>query len=156
MSVRNQQESKNGFHIEVTRPRFKEFLLENLKHFWIPMLQRVFESTSIGFNACLAFKSTFISKEEQSNDACYHCTTSLCTETCSIALARAHTRAKLLSRAKIARAKLLSTVQSHIPNRNFVVAAATQVTVTLCFHKSVLTCFTLNETFGMLQLLDRT
>ena len=45
----------------------------------------------------------------------------------------------------------LSTVQSQMPNRNFVVAAATLVTVTLCFHNFALSCFTLNEAFDKLQ-----
>ena len=61
--------------------------------------------------------------------------------------------------------KSLSTVQSHMPNRNFVVATATLVTVSFYFHSSHSSCFTLNETFGMLQqqalywdrqMLDRT
>ena len=33
------------------------------------------------------------------------------------------------------------TVQLHMPNRNNVVATATLVTVTFCFHNSVLSCF---------------
>ena len=48
----------------------------------------------------------------------------------------------------------LSTVQSHMPNRNLVVAITTLVTVTLCFHNSALSCFILNATFGMLQQQD--
>ena len=35
----------------------------------------------------------------------------------------------------------LPTVQSHMPNRNFVVATATQVNVTFCFYNSVLSWF---------------
>ena len=38
-----------------------------------------------------------------------------------------------------------------MPIRNFVVATATLVTVIFCFHSCVLSCFTLNETFDMLQ-----
>ena len=45
----------------------------------------------------------------------------------------------------------LSTVQSHMPNRNFVVTTATLVTVTFCFHNSALSCFVLNQRFDMLQ-----
>jgi len=45
----------------------------------------------------------------------------------------------------------LSTMQSHIRSRNFVVATAPLVTVTFCFHNSALSCFILNETFGILQ-----
>ena len=45
----------------------------------------------------------------------------------------------------------LSSVQSYMPNRNFVVATATLVAVTFCFHNSSLSCFVLNETFDMLQ-----
>ena len=43
------------------------------------------------------------------------------------------------------------TVQSHIPHRNSAVAATTLATVTFCLHSSALSCFILNETFGMLQ-----
>ena len=45
----------------------------------------------------------------------------------------------------------LSSVQSYMPNRNFIVATATLVTVTFRFHNSSLSCFVLNETFDMLQ-----
>ena len=45
----------------------------------------------------------------------------------------------------------LLTVQSHMPNRNHVVATATPVTITSCFHNSALSCFILNEIFDMLQ-----
>ena len=45
----------------------------------------------------------------------------------------------------------LSTVQSHVPIGNFVVATGTLVTVTFCFHNSALCCFALNEMFDMLQ-----
>ena len=45
----------------------------------------------------------------------------------------------------------LITVQSRIPDSNFVVATATLLTVVICFHTSVLSCFILNETFDMLQ-----
>ena len=45
----------------------------------------------------------------------------------------------------------LSTVQSHMPNRNFVVPIVKPVTVPFCFHTSALSCFTLNEAFDMLQ-----
>ena len=41
----------------------------------------------------------------------------------------------------------LSTVPLHMPNRNSVVANATLVTVTFCFHISALPCSFLNETF---------
>ena len=59
---------------------------------------------------------------------------------------------------------LLSTVQSHMPNRNFVVATAALVTVTFCFYDSGLSSFNRNETLDMLQqqetlyikILDRT
>ena len=40
--------------------------------------------------------------------------------------------------------------QSHMPNRNLVVATATLVTVTIRFHKAALSCFILNETFEIL------
>ena len=43
------------------------------------------------------------------------------------------------------------TVQSHIPNRNFVVTIATLVNVNFCFHNTALSCFILNETFQVLQ-----
>ena len=45
----------------------------------------------------------------------------------------------------------LSTVQSHMPNRKFVVATAKLETVPFCFHNSALSCFILNETLDMLQ-----
>ena len=35
----------------------------------------------------------------------------------------------------------LSTVQSHVPHRNFVVATATLVAVSFCFHNITLSCF---------------
>ena len=38
----------------------------------------------------------------------------------------------------------LSTVQWHMPNGNFVVATATLVTVTFCFHNFALSYLTLN------------
>ena len=44
----------------------------------------------------------------------------------------------------------LSTVQAHMPNRNYVVTA-TLMTVTFCFHNAALSCFILNEIFAMLQ-----
>ena len=43
------------------------------------------------------------------------------------------------------------TMQLHMPNMNFVVIAATLVTVTLCFHSSTVSCFALSETFTLLQ-----
>ena len=45
----------------------------------------------------------------------------------------------------------LSTAQSHMQNRNYVVATATQVTVTFCLHNSALSCFILYELLDMLQ-----
>ena len=70
----------------------------------------------------------------------------------AIACARVHTRAKSPARAKKSSVTTsLSTVQSHVPNRNFIVAATTLMTVTLCFHISAVSCFVLNETFDMLQ-----
>ena len=45
----------------------------------------------------------------------------------------------------------LLTVQSQMPNRNYVVATATLVTVIHCFNNSALSCFILNEIFDMLQ-----
>ena len=48
----------------------------------------------------------------------------------------------------------LLTVQSFMPNRNYVVPTATQVTITFCFHNSALSCFILNEIFDMLQQLE--
>ena len=45
----------------------------------------------------------------------------------------------------------LSTLQSHIPNRNIVIATTTVLTGTICFHNSALSCFILNGTFEMLQ-----
>ena len=52
---------------------------------------------------------------------------------------------------KIAVPTSLLAVQSHVPNRNYVVATATLVTVMFCFHNSALSCFILNEIFDMLQ-----
>ena len=52
---------------------------------------------------------------------------------------------------KITRAKSLSIVQSRVPNRKFVVATATLMTVTFCIHNFASSCFTLNETLYMLQ-----
>ena len=46
---------------------------------------------------------------------------------------------------------LLSIVQSEMPHRNFVVATATLVTVSFCFHNSASSCFILNETIDVLQ-----
>ena len=43
----------------------------------------------------------------------------------------------------------LSAVQSHMPNRNFVVTTATLVTVTFYFHNCTLSRLFLNETFNM-------
>ena len=45
----------------------------------------------------------------------------------------------------------LLIVQLRMPNRNCVVATATQVTFTFCFQNSVLSCVILKEIFGMLQ-----
>ena len=45
----------------------------------------------------------------------------------------------------------LSSVQSHVPSRNFAVATARLVTVTVCFHNSALSCFIVNGTLDMLQ-----
>ena len=50
---------------------------------------------------------------------------------------------------KITRANI--TVNRAIAHKNFVVATATLVTVTVCFHNSALPCFILNETFEMVQ-----
>ena len=44
----------------------------------------------------------------------------------------------------------LSTIQLHMPNRNFFGATATLVTVNFCCHSRALTCFILNETFDLL------
>ena len=49
----------------------------------------------------------------------------------------------------------LSPMQLHMPNRNFVVATATLVTVTLFFHNSALSCSALNETFDIYSLHQR-
>ena len=52
----------------------------------------------------------------------------------------------------------LSTVQSHVPNTDFIVANATRVTITLCFHSSVLSkirnlsCFSKMKLFGYTNL----
>ena len=43
----------------------------------------------------------------------------------------------------------LSSVQSHVPQRDFAVATATLVTVNFCFHNSGLFCFILNDAFDM-------
>ena len=48
----------------------------------------------------------------------------------------------------------LSTVQSHMPNRNFVVSTATLTTVTFYIHSSALPCFVQNEKFDVLQQKD--
>ena len=45
----------------------------------------------------------------------------------------------------------ISTMQSHIPDRDFIVATATLVNVTICFHNSAVYCSILNETYDMLQ-----
>ena len=45
----------------------------------------------------------------------------------------------------------LLTLQSHIPNSNFIVATAKLVIFTFSFHNSVLSCFILNDTFYLLQ-----
>ena len=45
----------------------------------------------------------------------------------------------------------LLTVQLLMPNRNYFIATATLVTITFSSHNSALSCFALNETFGMLQ-----
>ena len=47
--------------------------------------------------------------------------------------------------------KSLVTVQSNMPNRNFVVTTATLVKVTFCFRSSAISCSMLNETFDILQ-----
>ena len=47
--------------------------------------------------------------------------------------------------------KFLSTVQSYMPNRSFVVATATLVAVTFRFYNSSLSCFIQNDTFEVLQ-----
>ena len=46
---------------------------------------------------------------------------------------------------------LFSTAQSHTPNRNFVFATATLVTVTVYFHNSAVLYVIRSETFGLLQ-----
>ena len=66
-----------------------------------------------------------------------------CWETRAIARARTTTLSTSV--------KSLSTVQSHMPFRNVVVATATLETVTFCLCNSALYCFILNETFEMLQ-----
>ena len=44
----------------------------------------------------------------------------------------------------------LSTMQSHMPNNNFVVATATLFAVGVCFHNSALFCFTLKAAYNVL------
>ena len=48
----------------------------------------------------------------------------------------------------------LSTVQWHMPNRDFVIATGTLVTVNFCFKIAALSCFIRNETMEMLQQQD--
>ena len=69
-----------------------------------------------------------------------------CPETRAIASARV--RKQTTSPAPVPTS--LSTVRSHMPNRNFVVTTATLVTQFFC-HNSALLSFILNETFYMLQ-----
>ena len=45
----------------------------------------------------------------------------------------------------------LSTMQSHMQSRSFVVTTAKLVTVTFCFHNSALSFFIQNERFDILQ-----
>ena len=73
---------------------------------------------------------------------CFDCR-SPCPEARAIARACVHTRAKSPTS--------LSTVQLHLPNKNFVVATVILVTVTFCFYTSDLSCFILNETFELVQ-----
>ena len=44
-----------------------------------------------------------------------------------------------------------SSMPSNMPDRNFVVATAAEVTVTFFFHNSTSSCFILNEKFDILQ-----
>jgi len=71
----------------------------------------------------------------------------MCDRTCACP----HTRKIFCTCEKSPMLTSLSTVQSLMPNRNFVVATATLVTVTFCFHNSALSCFILKETFNILQ-----
>ena len=52
--------------------------------------------------------------------------------------------------------KSLSSTQSQMPNRNFIVATATLVPVTFCFHNSVLLCFILNDSAFLCFILNDT
>ena len=55
--------------------------------------------------------------------------------------AAVHTHAKSPSTSKKSSVLTsLLTVQSHMPNRNFVITTATLVTVIFCFHNSALSC----------------
>ena len=74
-----------------------------------------------------------------------------CPEVRAIERTIVHTRAKFPACAESPVPASLSNVQSHTPNRDFVVATATIMTVTLCCHNSALSCFIINETFDMLQ-----
>ena len=62
-------------------------------------------------------------------------------ETSMIASSLIHTRSNPQQEWNITRAKSLSTVLSHMPNRNFVVATLTLATDYCCFHKSAFTIF---------------
>ena len=93
------------------------------------------------WNACIL---------QESICANVHCD-SPCQETRAIARARVHTCKTPSTSKKAPVPKSLSTVQSHMPNRNCVVATPIPVTVNFCFHNSALSCFSLKETFDILQ-----
>ena len=63
---------------------------------------------------------------------------------------RAHT-CKIGSTSEKSPQTTRSNVPSRMPNRDFVVATGTLVTVTFCFQNATLSCFILNETLDMLQ-----
>ena len=89
-----------------------------------------------------------------------------CPETRAIASVRVHTCRIPIMSEKSPVPTSLSTVQSHMPNRNFFVPTATLVTVMFSFHGSGLSCFILmrhlarfsNKKLSILdtQILDRT
>ena len=71
--------------------------------------------------------------------------------TCNCRRERPHMSKTLSTSEKSPMPTILSTVQLHMPHRNFAVATVMLVTVTYCSHNSALSCFILTETYDMLQ-----
>ena len=108
--------------------------------------------SSKSFASCLCLRS--ISKLEGNSklsEICYANSTIMPGDTCDRTCACLCTCKIPSTIEKLPVSTSLSTVQSNMPNRSFIVENATLVTATFCFHNSALSGFILNETFDKLQ-----